>query len=200
MRSNDFVLKCVKLAVVFAACVGVSGFVYFQCAASAAGDDAKARAAFRDASKVFFSPRCANCHPAGDGPTQGDTFAVHTMEVKRGPDGRGVGETKCTTCHQDMNLDGDNMPPGVPDWHMPPAEHKMTFRGLSPAELCRNLKDPTQNGGKKTPKDAAAHMATDPKVLWAWSPGNGRTPPPMTHEDFMKKINEWVANGAACPE
>jgi cytochrome c5 len=163
-------------------------------------DAAKARAAFNEAAKVFFSPRCANCHPAGDGPTQGDTMTPHSMDVKRGPDGRGVEELKCATCHQDINLEGDGLPPGAPDWHMPAAEHKMSFQGITIGQLCRNLKDPVQNGGKKTAKDAVLHLATDPKVVWAWNPGNGRTTPPMSQADFMKKMNEWVANGAACPE
>ena len=163
-------------------------------------DPAKARSAFNDAVKVFFSARCANCHPGGDAPTQGDTMTPHSMEVKRGPDGRGVGEQKCTTCHQDINLDGDNMPPGAPDWHMPGAAQKMAFQGISAGQLCRNLKDPLQNGGRKTAKDAVQHISTDPKVLWAWDPGNGRTTPPMSQADFLKKMNEWVENGAACPE
>lgn len=169
-------------------------------AASESGDTAKARAAFNDVAKVFFSPRCMNCHPGGDAPTQGDGMTTHTMEVKRGPDGRGVGELKCSTCHQDINLDGDNMPPGAPDWHMPGSEHKMSFTGITAGQLCRNLKDPLQNGGRQTAREAVAHVSTDPKVLWAWNPGNGRTLPPLGQADFLQKMNEWVANGAACPE
>lgn len=169
--------------------------------ATAGGTEAaKAKAAFNEAVKVFLSARCANCHPAGDGPTQGDTMTPHAMEVKRGPDGRGVDELKCSTCHQEINLDGDGLPPGAPDWHMPGSAHKMVFQGVTAGQLCRNLKDPIQNGGKKTAKDAVLHLATDPKVLWAWNPGNGRSTPPLSQADFMKKMNEWVANGAACPE
>ncbi len=163
-------------------------------------DPAKARTAFNDAVRVFFSARCANCHPGGDAPTQGDSMTPHSMEVKRGPDGRGVGELSCSTCHQDINLDGDNMPPGAPDWHMPGAAQKMPFQGISAGQLCRNLKDPLQNGGRKTAKDAVQHITTDPKVLWAWEPGNGRTTPPLSHAEFLKKMNDWVDNGAACPE
>lgn len=163
-------------------------------------DDKLARSAFSDAATVFFSPRCSNCHPSGDAPTQGDTMITHSMDVKRGTDGRGVGELKCAVCHQDINLDGDNMPPGATDWHMPGAEHKMSFRGITVGQLCRNLKDPLMNGGRKTAKDAVEHISTDPKVLWAWSPGNGRTTPPLGQAEFLKKMNEWVANGAACPE
>lgn len=163
-------------------------------------DAAKARAAFTEATKVFFSARCLNCHPAGDGPTQGDKMTPHTMEVKRGPDGRGVDELRCTTCHQDINLEGESLPPGAPNWHMPPADKKMVFAGITPGQLCRNLKDPLMNGGRKTAKDAVHHVSTDPLVMWAWSPGNGRTTPPMAHADFVKKLNEWVDNGAACPE
>lgn len=167
---------------------------------AAAADPAKSRAAFNEAVKVFFSARCANCHPGGDAPTQGDTMTPHSMEVKRGPEGRGIGEQKCTTCHQDINLDDDNLPPGVPNWHMPSEANKMAFQGVTAGQLCRNLKDPLKNGGRKSAKDAVHHIATDPLVLWAWSPGNGRTTPPMSHADFMKKMNEWVDSGAACPE
>ena len=184
-----------------------AGYLIVRPAAEASGvssaqvtDDKLARSAFSDAAKVFFSPRCANCHPAGDIPTQGDTMIAHSMNVKRGPDGRGVGEQKCAVCHQEINLDGDNMPPGAPDWRMPGAENKMPFQGISVGQLCRNLKDPLTNGGRKTAKDAVQHIATDAKVLWAWSPGNGRTTPPLDQAEFVKKMNEWVANGAACPE
>ena len=167
---------------------------------AAGSDPAKSRAAFSESVKVFFSARCSNCHPGGDGPTQGDTMTPHSMEIKRGPDGRGIGEQKCTTCHQDINLDGDGLPPGASNWHMPGEANKMAFQGISAGQLCRNLKDPLKNGGRKSAKDAVHHIATDPLVLWAWTPGNGRTTPPMSHADFMKKMNEWVDNGAACPE
>ncbi len=180
--------------------VRVEASTVVEPAISTGTEAAKAKAAFNEAVKVFFSARCANCHPAGDAPTQGDSMTPHAMEVKRGPDGRGVDELKCSTCHQEINLDGDGLPPGAPDWHMPGATHKMAFQGVTAGQLCRNLKDPMQNGGKKTAKDAVLHLATDPKVLWAWNPGNGRTTPPLTQADFMKKMNEWVANGAACPE
>ena len=32
---------------------------------------------------------------------------------------RSVTAQKCSTCHQDQNLSGLNMPPGAPDWHLP---------------------------------------------------------------------------------
>lgn len=161
---------------------------------------ATAKAAFNEAAKVFFSPRCANCHAPGDGPTQGDAMKPHDPEIARGTDGKGTEELRCTTCHQDTNTDGERMPPGVPNWHMPPADHKMPFQGLTAGQLCRQIKDPAKNGGRKTPKDSIKHMESDAIVLWSWSPGNGRTVPSMTHADFMKKLNEWAANGAACPE
>lgn len=163
-------------------------------------DTAKSKAAFNEAVKVFFSARCANCHPGGDNPTQGDKMEPHAADIKRGPAGRGTEELQCSMCHQDKNTEGEGLPPGTPDWHMPGAEHKMSFQGITASQLCRNLKDPLQNGGRKTAKDAVDHLATDPKVQWAWSPGNGRTTPPMGRDEFLKKMNEWVARGAACPE
>ena len=71
---------------------------------------------------------------------------------------------------------------------------------MTAGDLCRQLKDPERNGGRKTAEEAIEHMKGDPLVLWAWSPGNDRTTPPMSHADFMKKMTEWVENGAACPE
>ncbi len=209
MYFRERVLKVVLVVGVLAAAAIVAfpeltdGYERVEASSAATGpapDAAKAKVAFSDAAKVFFSARCLNCHPTGDTPTQGDQMIPHTMEVKRGPDGRGVDELKCTTCHQDVNLDGDNLPPGAPNWHMPPANNKMVFAGLTAGQLCRNLKDPLKNGGRKTAKDAVHHVSTDPLVLWAWSPGNGRTTPPMAHAEFVRKLNEWVDNGAACPE
>ena len=158
-------------------------------------------AAFNEAAKVFFSARCANCHPAGDIPTQGDAMTPHTMGVTRGPDGKGVYGQKCTTCHQNENLEGEHMPPGTSvDWHMPPADQKMVFQGLTAGQLCRNFKDPNLNGGFEA-KDVMEHVhKRDTLVMWGWEPGNGRTVPPLTFAQFEAAIGEWLKNGAACPE
>lgn len=158
-------------------------------------------AAFNEAAKVFFSARCANCHPAGDVPTQGDAMTPHTQGVTRGADGKGVYGMKCTTCHQNENLEGDHMPPGTSvDWHMPPEDQKMVFQGLTAGQLCRNFTDPNKNGGFSA-KDVMEHIhKRDPLVMWGWEPGNGRSVPPLTFEQFEAKIDEWLKNGAKCPE
>lgn len=165
-------------------------------------DPEKAKAAFNDAVKVFFSARCANCHPGGEIPTQGDEMTPHTQGVTRGKDGKGVFGQQCATCHQLENLTGMHMPPGTSkEWHMPPADQKMVFQGLTPGQLCRQLQDPKKNGGHKTLRESMDHIQKkDPLVTWAWNPGNGRTVPPMSFEEFSAKIEEWVVNGGACPE
>jgi len=168
--------------------------------ASASDDPVKARAAFNEAVKVFFSARCSNCHPAGDSPTQGDERRIHDLDVKRGPDGKGVAGMECSTCHQAENLDGDGLPPGAPNWHMPPSEHKLVFQGMTAGQLCAQLKDPARNGGRKTLRDSIHHIEVDPLVAWAWTPGNGRTTPPLSKAEMLKKLNEWIDAGAACPE
>ncbi|MEO7658154.1 MAG: hypothetical protein ABIV48_00950 [Pyrinomonadaceae bacterium] len=169
---------------------------------AASRDPEKAVAAFNDAVKVFFSARCANCHPGGDIPTQGDDMTLHTQGVTRGKDGKGVYGMTCTTCHQNENLPGFHLPPGTnKDWHMPPADQPMVFQGLTAGQLCRNFKDPKKNGGHKTLRGAMDHIQKkDPLVMWAWEPGNGRTLPPMSFADFSAKIEEWVASGGDCPK
>ena len=203
-RSNDgSAARTVKLAVVALALAGFAAFAWpkSQTPAVANSLDAKqAKAAFLEASKVFLSHRCMNCHTAGDVPTQGDSATPHPEGVGRGKEGRGLEGLACTDCHMAQNTEGEGMPPGVPDWRMPPADMKMVFQGRTPAELCRQIKDPKLNGGKTKLADVIHHMEGDPLVLWAWAPGNNRTVPPMTHKDFMAKMKTWVDNGGACPD
>jgi hypothetical protein len=161
-------------------------------------DPKKARQAFLEASKVFLSPRCTNCHTAGDIPTQTDSSSDHPEGIVRGKEGKGTEDLACTLCHADQNT--DDGAPGVPNWHMPPPEMKMIFQGRTPGQLCRQIKDPKQNGGKTTLAESVHHMETDHLVLWAWAPGTGRTIPPMSHADFMARMKTWVDNGGACPD
>jgi cytochrome c5 len=168
--------------------------------ATASPDDASAAStAFERAYPVFVSPRCQNCHPSGDAPLQGDDSHVHTQNVKRGSDGHGEYGMKCQTCHQDANLPGANMPPGNPKWGLPLPQMKMVFVGRTAGELCRQLKDPKQNGGRSLAQ-ILTHVSTDDLVGWGWNPGDGRTLPPLNREDFVAAMQEWVKDGAACPK
>jgi mono/diheme cytochrome c family protein len=156
-------------------------------------------AAFLQVYKVLTSPRCQNCHPAGDAPLQGDDSHVHIQDVKRGPDGHGVTAMRCSACHQDRNLSGAHMPPGNPKWSLPAPDHKMVFVGRSPAALCRQLKDPKQNGGRSL-EQLFDHVAHDDLVGWGWNPGDGRSLPPLSREETTNAMRTWISGGAACPE
>jgi hypothetical protein len=162
-------------------------------------DAAASRAAFLQVYRVLTSARCQNCHPAGDAPLQGDDSHVHLQNVKRGTDGRGVTAMRCDTCHQTTNLPGAHMPPGSPKWALPPPEHKMVSVGRSAAELCRQLKDPKQNGGRSLEK-LFDHVANDDLVAWGWNPGEGRSLPPLSRPETVAQMKIWIAGGAACPE
>jgi hypothetical protein len=159
--------------------------------------DAAAAAAFEKIVPVLHHPRCMNCHSVGDFPRQGDDSHRHTMQVHRGADGRGINAVKCSTCHQDHNLGGLHMPPGAPDWELPTPAMPMIWEGLSDRQLCELFKDPTRNG-HRTVEQIVEHMHT-PLVLWGWAPGDGRTPIPMPQDRFLMNVQEWVAEGAACP-
>ena len=160
-------------------------------------DEAAAATAFQSIVPVLHHPRCMNCHSKGDYPRQGDDRHRHTMNVPRGPDGDGVAALKCSTCHQDRNLEGMHTPPGAPDWHLPPADMPMIWEGLSDRQLCELFKDPKQNGDRNIDQ-IVEHMST-PLVRWGWKPGEGRSPIPMPEADFMSSVKKWAANGAACP-
>lgn len=165
---------------------------------SAAQHDATAAAAaFESLVPVLHNPRCMNCHSIGDYPRQGDDSHRHTMQVRRGPDGKGVTAVKCSTCHQDHNLAGLHMPPGAPGWHLPSPAQPMIWQGLSDHRLCELFKDPKQNGNR-TVQQIVEHLQT-PLVLWGWNPGDGRTPIPMSQHEFLTRVKRWASQGAGCP-
>lgn len=156
-------------------------------------DAMRSAAAFRRVAEVLRHPRCMNCHPRGDFPRVGDERRRHDMGVVRGKDDHGVVAMRCSTCHSDQNVDEV---PGAPHWGLAPLS--MAWEGLSDAELADQLKDPQRNGGK-TLEQIFEHMAHDKLVLWAWSPGAGRQPPPIGQQEFVRLVREWIDHGAVSP-
>ena len=160
-------------------------------------DSVESVKAFMDVYKVLMSPRCMNCHPAGDVPLQGDDNRLHNMFPQRGKDGKGIYAMKCSNCHQPTNIEGLNTPPGHPDWHLPPANMKMVFEGRTPNQLARQLVNPKTNGNKTLQK--LIEHADDGLVKAGWNPGEGRTVPPLSHEEFKKAWITWIKTGAYAP-
>ena len=121
------------------------------------------------------------------------------QNVVRGKDGHGVYGMRCNTCHQTANLPGEHMPPGNPKWSLPSADLKMVFVGRSPAQLCRQLNDVKQTGGRSLPQ-LLEHVSSDELVGWAWDPGDGRTPPPLSRAETVAQMKIWIDGGGACPQ
>lgn len=165
---------------------------------SASAPPAEDGALFTDFVSVLRHPRCMNCHSNGDFPRQGDDGHQHIMNVRRGPDGHGVTAEKCATCHQDHNLVGAHMPPGAPNWGLPPSAMPMIWQGLSDGQICRAIKDPKQNKNRNLDR-LVEHLTEDKLVAWGWDPGEGRTAIPMSHDEFSAKVKKWRAAGAPCP-
>ena len=166
--------------------------------ADSKSDSIESVQAFKSVYKVLMSPRCMNCHPAGDIPLQGDDNHLHNMAPKRGVDGKGLYAMKCSNCHQPTNVAGLNTPPGNPNWHLPPADMKMVFQGRTARQLAKQLTDPKQNGNKSK-QQLIAH-ASDNLVMAAWNPGEGRSLPPMSHKEFSKAWTTWITKGAYAPK
>jgi hypothetical protein len=179
----------------------ILGIAAWTCgaAAIAAPQRGESTGPFEPIAAVLASPRCANCHFAGDVPLIGDHTRFHAMVVRRGNDGRGTPAMRCTNCHQDESLPVPHAPPGAPDWRLPPAATPMAWKGLTTGEQCRMLKDPSKNG-HKTPPQLLEHVRHDPLVIASWSPGPGRAVPPISHEAFVEAVKNWIDLGAACPE
>ncbi len=155
----------------------------------------RSRALFAEATRVLLHPRCINCHPAGDTPTQGDFGRLHDPPVLRGPEDRGIVGLYCSSCHQDRNLALARVP-GAPKWQLAP--RSMVWAGRTPRELCEQIKDPARNG-QRSLAQVVEHAAHDPIVAWGWAPGSDRTPAPGSQERFGALVAAWVRDGAECP-
>ncbi len=155
----------------------------------------RSRALFSEAGKVISHPRCQNCHPVGERPTQGADMHPHSPLVVRGADDKGAVGMRCTTCHQSANFEPSGVP-GHPLWHVAPIS--MAWQTRSLAQICEQIKDPARNGGR-TLAQIQEHMAHDSLVGWGWHPGAGREPAPGTQAQLGALIAAWIDSGAACP-
>ena len=208
MKAHYFLpVKTIVVLIVIMSVIGIitSGFKGKK---DDAGDDDKYEAAARDSVesvqafasvyKVLMSPRCMNCHPAGDIPLQGDDSHIHGMFPKRGKDGKGLYALKCTNCHQPANVPGVHTPPGNPKWALPPADMKMVFQGKTARQLALQIMDYNRNGHKDKAK--LLEHATDTLVKAGWNMGEGRKPPPLSYEEFLAAWNKWIEKGGYAPK
>jgi len=170
--------------------------------APAFAQDSKALAAFEVVRSVLQHPRCANCHIPDDFPRQLDDSRPHAMLVQRGPAGLGATAMECHSCHGQQNLPegyGMHVPPGAPNWHLPPPNMKMVFINVSAAELCSTVKDRAKTGGKDL-NAMLVHNRDDKLVGWGWNPGLGRNPVPVPRDQFVAAFKTWMDGGAPCPK
>ena len=161
----------------------------------------RSAAIFTEMGKVLTHPRCLNCHPKGDSPTQGDDMHMHMPPVVRGDADFGAPGMTCNTCHGTENYEtvgtgGIESIPGHEPWNLAPAE--MAWVDVSLGEICAQLKDPARNGNRDL-EAIHEHNATDGLVGWGWEPGKGRTPAPGSQEIFGELTRAWIDTGAACP-
>lgn len=156
--------------------------------------DARSRALFLEAYRVMSHPRCANCHPNGNVPLQGN-FQMHDPPAVRGPEDHGVVGMECASCHQDKNQELARVP-GAPKWALAPIQ--MAWVGKTPTNICEQVKDRSRNGGKSL-EEIVHHSAHDELVAWGWAPGFGREPAPGSQAAFGALVAAWVETGAQCP-
>jgi hypothetical protein len=191
-RGRILLVVCVAVVLVVAGIAAQRAFLQSQTSADA---NARSIALFLEAGKVLQNPRCLNCHPVGDRPTQTDRMEPHRPWVVRGVDGHGAPGLTCGTCHHAANFDAAGVP-GNPGWRLAPAS--MGWQGRSLGAICAQIKDPARNGGK----DMVAlldHVSKDGLVGWAWSPGGRRPPAPGTQAAFGTLMKAWADSGARCP-
>ena len=197
LRTTLFVAAVALLANVFTAyavsSVNSDSLASVESFSSIGDPAARSAAYFTELGKVLTSPRCLNCHPAGDRPRQGDAARLHQPPVERGADGFGLPAMRCPICHQAANF---SVVPGNPIWHLAPRE--MAWEGKTIGEICAQIKDPARNGNRPL-ETLVEHIGEDHLVGWAWAPGAGRKPAPGTQKEAGALVEAWVKTGAVCP-
>ena len=155
----------------------------------------RSAALFTELGKVLTSPRCLNCHPAGDRPRQGDGGRLHQPPVFRGADGFGVASMRCGSCH------------GAP----------ISRRGACPAIRHGTSRRRNELGRQDARRDlpsgqrsrtqwrafarrpCRAYRQRHAGRLGLGSPAYGRTPAPGTQKEAGRLVEAWIETGAACP-
>ena len=149
---------------------------------------------------VLMHKRCVNCHPAGNTPLQGEDSHLHHFDVVRGDKDHGLVGYTCNSCHTDENNTFSGVP-GAPHWAIAPSN--MAWEGKTRIEIASQVMDPSRNGGRSH-TDILKHLTEDELVLWAWDPGVNaeglkREIPPVSKEDFIEAVKEWINAGAIIP-
>jgi hypothetical protein len=156
--------------------------------------DSKARSAalFAEAGKVLQHPRCLNCHPKGDSPTQRNDMTLHRPLVVRGAHGWGAGNAMtCVACHSWLSRPTGGSFDDI-RWRVAPAS--MAWQGLTLPQICAQLKD---RRGKSDTTKMLQHSAEDKVVGMVWK--FGPASPPGTQKGFGELMKAWVATGSHCP-
>ncbi|ACY17040.1 hypothetical protein [Haliangium ochraceum] len=169
---------------------GLRGLAEFD---GLAGEE-RALALFDEVGKVILHPRCVNCHPSSERPTQGEDGVPHQPLVLGLNDGTGADGLPCTACHGETNF---RNVPGNPKWHLAPIE--MAWQGRTLGEICAQISDPARNGGKDM-AELAHHMAEDELVAYGWNPPEHLEPAPGNQALFGQLFQAWIDAGAVCPQ
>jgi len=150
---------------------------------------------------VLTHQRCVNCHPAGDTPRQGEDSHLHNFDIVRGEEDHGLAGYTCNTCHSDENNIYSGVP-GAKHWAVAPAS--MAWEGKSRVEIAQQMMDPKRNGGRSH-HEIEEHLTEHELVMWAWDPGVDaegveREKPPVSKEEYIAAVKEWIGSGAIIPE
>ena len=144
----------------------------------------RAVALFEEAGKVIASPRCMNCHPATDRPTQ--------KRLDAAAPAAGGARRRRPRCRRRTRL--RHLPSRRQLRSGPGARAirngrwrriEMAWQGKSLGQICVQIKDRARNGDMDM-AELVHHMAEDELVGWGWKPGAGRTPAPGTQKQVRR--------------
>jgi hypothetical protein len=159
--------------------------------------------------EVVSHPRCANCHtgpsdvPMWSGLSYG-AARPHGMNIRAGESRIGAEFMPCQACHttaaevrEDANATPHAAPRVAASWQLAPVE--AWWFGRTSPQICAQLRDPDQNGGRDFVA-LAEHLGHDVILHWAWNPGGNREPAPYSLQEHVDDLLIWGVAGMPCPQ
>lgn len=160
-------------------------------------DSVASIAAFMEVYKVLKSPRCMNCHPAGEIPLQSDDKPYPYHVSKKGERRPWIVRHEMCQLPPTRKFAWRAHAPRQPEMGAAAGKHENGFENKMPHELALQVVDYNRNGHKN--KEQLLKHARDTLVKSGWNMGGGRMPPPLSYAAFLKVWDTWIKTGAYAP-
>ena len=162
----------------------------------------RSRALFNEVAKVVTHPRCMNCHPAGEHPTQGNDQHEHMPPTCAARPASASPGVLLGLPHREELHAGRHRRDATRAFRAIRAGSSRRSRWRGRASRSARSASSSRTRSATAARSLALlheHFAKDDLVAWGWAPGEGREPAPGTQQQLGELAQAWIDTGAECP-